>query len=141
MGGLIVNGQATAVGISDGIALRVDQHDLGSGRHHMFGQCGRKLGQGQVGSEYGMLAAAPCQGGTDIVGREKNVGFGGDLVSVLAGADKPGAATRIVGFFRVVLTADERQVPIKKQGLRMHLAAAVSLDTPDLVGRGIRGLE
>ncbi|MNO89721.1 hypothetical protein D3C76_812130 [compost metagenome] len=140
-GGLIVNDQATTVGISDGVALGIEQHNLGSGRHHVFGQGGRELGQGQVGGDHGMFAAASRQGGADIVGREKNVGLSGDLVHVLAGAGKPATATRIIGFVEVVLTADQRQVLIEKQRLRMHLATAVSLDAPYLVGRGVRGLE
>ena len=139
--GLIVDDQATAVGISDGIALGIEQHDLGAGVTTCLARVAESSARVRSAADHRMLAAAPGQGGADVVGREKDVGLGGDLVEVLAGAGKPGAATRVIGFVGIVLTADKRQVLIEKQGLRMRLATAVSLDAPYLVGRGIRGLE
>ena len=107
----------------------------------MFGQGGAELFQGQVGAHHGMVAAAQGQRGADVVGREKDVGFCGDLGAVAAGAGKPGATTWVVGVGGVFVTTDEGQVLIEKQRLGMSLTAGVSLDAPHLVSRCFRGVE
>ncbi|MNX87773.1 hypothetical protein D3C86_1197120 [compost metagenome] len=101
----------------------------------MFGQGGAKFGQGQVSAHHHLLAAAPGQGGADVVGREKDIGLGGDLIVVATGAGKPGAAARIVWVLGIVLATDQGQVLIEKQGLGMRLAASASLDAPHLINR------
>ncbi|MNF91857.1 hypothetical protein D3C84_744770 [compost metagenome] len=75
------------------------------------------------------------------MGGEKDVGFGGDLIVVVAGAGKPGAASRIVGIAGVVVATDQHQVLIEKQRLGMNLSAGVTLDAPYLIGRCVRRFE
>ena len=83
--GLVVDDQTAAVGVGNGIALAIEQGDFGVRGHHMFGQRRRQLGQRQVGADHRVFAAAPGQGGADIVGGEKYIGFGGDLVLIAGG--------------------------------------------------------
>ncbi|MNG01118.1 hypothetical protein D3C84_840830 [compost metagenome] len=113
--GLVVDDQFVAVGVCDGIALAIEQHDFGIGGYNVLGQRRGQFRQGQVGAHDGVLAAAPGEGGADIAGGEKEVGLGGDLIAVAASAGVPGAGARIVGVVGVVVTAEEVQVLIEKQ--------------------------
>ncbi|MOA18787.1 hypothetical protein D3C78_1391280 [compost metagenome] len=107
----------------------------------MLGQGRAEFGQGQVSGQDCLVTATSCQRRADVVGGKEDIGFGGDLGIVDAGAGKPGAVARIVGVVQVVLTADKCQVPVEKQRLGVGLPAAVVLDAPDLVNRRVRGLD
>ncbi|MNB94108.1 hypothetical protein D3C75_412540 [compost metagenome] len=138
---LIIDDQLAAVGVGNGIAFGIEQHDFGMGGHHVLGQGRAEFGQGQVGGHDCLVATASGQRRANVMGGKKDIGFGRDLVIVATGAGKPGTAARVVGVVQVVLATDECQVPVEKQRLGASLAAAVALNAPDLVSRRVRGLD
>ncbi|MNB97783.1 hypothetical protein D3C75_450150 [compost metagenome] len=140
-GRLIIDDQLAAVGVGNGIAFGIEQHDFGTGGHDVLGQGRAEFGQSQVGGQDCLVAAASCQRRADVVGGKEDIGFGRDLVVVAAGAGKPGAVAWVVRVVQVVLTADKCQVPVEKQRLGVGLAAAVVLDAPDLENRRVRSLD
>ncbi|MNF45357.1 hypothetical protein D3C84_264850 [compost metagenome] len=116
-GGLIVDDQLAAVGVSDGIALGIEQHDFSVGGHDMLGQGCAEFSQGQVSAYDRVIAVAAGQRRADVMGGEKDIGLGGDLIVGTAGVGKPGSAAWIVSVTRVVLTAEQGQMLIEVQRL------------------------
>src|SRR5450830_1080216 len=107
--------QPGVVGVGHGIVVFIEQDDFGRRGDLVFVQGRGQVGEGQVGGDHHVRAAAPGEGGADIVGGEKQVGRGGDLVAVLQGAVEPGAYAGIVGFAVIVLAADQLQGRVVEQ--------------------------
>lgn len=117
MGLLIIDDQLAAVGVSNSIAVAVEQGDFGAGRYLVLGQGGGQLRQRQVGTYDGVGAAAAGERRADVVGRKEDVGLGGDLLLADVGPVEPGAGARVIGFLRIIQAPDLVQRRVIEQGL------------------------